>query len=191
MKALAGDPIAAERDRGDSTLAIANAAERALGDDPAALRAAIVKAGAQTPPTLLLKIVERVREREGAEPSARRGDWQLARAAAHQALAERGSRIALYDLRESLEHAKSPLPAAFLAPLALIGDVTCLEAISAAHATATDVWMRERLAQMFYTIVERERVTKKRAAAIWAGGAIRPRRAGRAGGAGRKRKAGR
>src|SRR5262249_16685889 len=118
------------------------------------------------------------------EPPARRCDWQLARAAAHQALAERGDRIALYDLRESLERAKSPLPAAFLAPLALIGDVTCLEAISAAHADASDVWMREGLAQLFYTIVDRERVTKKRAAAIWAGGAIRAPRAGGAGTAG-------
>lgn len=185
MKSLAADPIAADRERGGSSLTIANAAERALGDDPAVLRAAIAKADAQTPPTLLLRIVERVREREGAEPPARRGDWQLVRAAAHQALAERGSRIALYDLRESLERATSPLPAAFLAPLALIGDATCLEAISAAHAHATDAWMRERLAQLFYTIVGRERVTKKRAAAIWAGGAIRARRARTAGKAGR------
>ena len=42
----------------------------------------------------LLKIVERVREREGSPAAGRRGDeWTAVRAAAHVALAERGSRL--------------------------------------------------------------------------------------------------
>jgi len=147
----------------DPTAVIADAAERALPDDPNALRAALGQAGDASPLTLLLRIVERVREREGAEPAARRDEWRLARAAAHQALAVRGSRLALYDLRETLETAKGRLPVEFLAPLALIGDASCLEAIAAAHAAARDAWWRQHLADAFYTIVARERLTSRSA----------------------------
>jgi hypothetical protein len=82
------------------------------------------------------------------------------------ALAQRGSRLALYDLRESLETAKGPLPVEFLAALTLIGDATCLEAIAAAHARAKakDAWWREHLARAFRDIVGRERLTKRHAA---------------------------
>ena len=147
----------------DPTAVIADAAERALPDDPNALRAALGQAGDASPLTLLLRIVERVRDREGAEPAARRDEWRLARAAAHQALAVRGSRLALYDLRETLETAKGRLPVEFLAPLALIGDASCLEAIAAAHAAARDAWWRQHLADAFYTIVAREKLTARSA----------------------------
>ena len=40
---------------------------------------------------LMLKIVERVREREGSEPARVREQWRMARAAAHVALASRES----------------------------------------------------------------------------------------------------
>ncbi len=131
----------------DPTAVIADAAERALPDDPHSLRAALGHAGDAIPLPLLVRIVERVREREGAEPAALRDQWRLARASAHQALAIRGSRLALYDLRETLETAKGRLPVEFLAPLALIGDASCLEAIAAA----------------FYTIVAREKLTQRHA----------------------------
>jgi hypothetical protein len=162
---------------------IADAAEGALPDDPTALRAALGQAGDASPPPLLLRIIERVREREGAEPAARRDEWRLARAAAHQALAVRGSRIALYDLRETVETAKGRLPVEFLAPLALIGDASCLEAIAAAHAAARDAWWRQHLADAFYAIVARERLTARsavlrRIAKRW------PKWAGKPGGAG-------
>ena len=58
----------------------------------------------------------------------------------HVALAARGSRIALYDLRESLEAAapatsfSGPLPVDFLAALSTAGDASCLEAVTAAYA---------------------------------------------------------
>ena len=55
----------------------------------------------------------------------------------HVALPARGSRIALYDLRESLEAATpaaSPLPVEFLAALSTAGDASCLEAVAAAYA---------------------------------------------------------
>ena len=71
-----------------------------------------------------------MREREGVGAGGRRGDeWTTARAAAHVALAQRGSRLALYDLRESLERA-APLPVEFLTALSLIGDASCLEPIA-------------------------------------------------------------
>jgi HEAT repeat protein len=165
---------AAARTPDDPVALITSAAERGLPDDPGALRAALGQAGDRIRLPLLLRIVERVREREGAEPAARRDEWRLARAAAHQALASRGSRLALYDLRETLESAKGRLPVEFLAPLALIGDRTCLEAIAAAHAAARDAWWRQHLADAFYTIVVREQLTArspilKRVAKKWPG----------------------
>jgi hypothetical protein len=112
----------------------------------------------------LQKVVERVREREGAEPAAVRDQWRLTRAAAHVALGHRGSRLALYDLRESFESAKAPLPVEFLTALSLVGDGSCVEAIAAAHARAKDAWWREHLARVFRDIVARERLTRRHGA---------------------------
>ena len=147
---------------------LARAADEALPDDPDALRLAIVQAGAIVPLPRLLKIVERVREREGegegSPTPGRRGDhWATARAAAHLALAARGSRIAVYDLRESLEQAPAPLPVEFLTALSLIGDASCLEAIAGAHAKSRDAWWRDHLADAFRTIAAREKITRRHA----------------------------
>jgi hypothetical protein len=138
------------------------AADGRLGDDPAAIRVAIHNAGATIALPTLQRVVERIREREGAEPT-RAAEWQLARAAAHQALADRGSRLALYDLRESLDRAAGRLAVEFLAPLNAIGDASCLEAIAAAHAAAIDAWWRQQLTRTFFLIVERERLTQRHA----------------------------
>jgi hypothetical protein len=149
----------------DLTAEIARAASGTLPDDPAALRHALNLAGAAVPLGALQKVVDRVREREGSEPAAARDQWRLTRAAAHVCLAHRGSRLALYDLRESLETAtKGPLPVEFLAAIALIGDASCVEAIAAAHARAKDAWWREQLARVFREVVTRERLTKRHAA---------------------------
>ena len=72
--------------------------------------------------------------------------------------------MALYDLRESLEAARGPLPVEFLAAISLIGDASCVEAIAGAHAKAKDAWWRRHLAQAFREIVARERLTKRHAA---------------------------
>jgi hypothetical protein len=122
-----------------------------------------------------------------------------ARAAAHLALAERGSRLALYDLRESL-NGTARLPVEFVAALSLVGDAGCLEAIAGAYARASeagrarDDWWRQHLAGAFVTIARREKVTKRHAAMkkiekrwksalteLWAGGAGRPGEPGRPG----------
>jgi hypothetical protein len=155
--ALAG---ATER---DPAAALAAAADGELPDDPHVLRDTIAQAGADAALPVLLRVVEAVRAREGAESAPTRAGWTAARAAAHLALAGRGSRIALYDLRESLESADARLPVELLAALTMVGDATCLEAIAAAYARTRDAWWREHLAAAFQAIVQREGLTRRHA----------------------------
>ena len=154
----------APRDPEDPAAVVTNAADGALPDDPATLRRALKLSERTVPLPALVRVVDRVREREGSEAASVRDQWRLTRAAAHVALAQRGSRLALYDLRESLETAKRPLPVEFLAALTLIGDATCLAPIAEAHAKAKDAWWRDHLARAFRDIVDRERLTKRHAA---------------------------
>ena len=176
LASLAGDPnatIRAEagldgrdaRGAADPDALVAQAGETGLPEDPAGLRQALSLSGASVPLPVLLRVVERVREREGSEPAAVRDQWRLTRAAAHVALANRGSRLALYDLRESLETAKGPLPVEFLAALARVGDTSSLEALAGAHAKAKarDAWWRDQLARVFREIVAREKLTRRHA----------------------------
>ena len=139
------------------------AAEIGLEDDPTTLRQAIVHGGAMIALALVHRIIERVREREASEPAGRRPEWLRARAAAHVVLANRRSRLALYDLRESLKATAAPLPVEFLTALSLVGDASCLEAIAAAHQRSHDDWWRQRLSDSFHSIVERERITHRHA----------------------------
>jgi hypothetical protein len=90
------------------------------------------------------------------------------RGAVHLALARRGSRVALYDLRESIEHAEEPLPADFLEALALVGDAASLEPVAAAFVQSSamsgaDGW-RRGVAKTFQAIVVREGITPRSAA---------------------------
>ena len=145
------------------------AAEGRTLDDPAAVRDAVIKAGDKVPLPLLRALVDRVREHEASEPPARRAQWIVVRAAAHAALARRGSRLALYDVREALETASGPLPVEFLTALSALGDVSCLEAIAAAFSRTTlvgpagDDWWRRHLLGAFRAIVKRERLTHRHA----------------------------
>ena len=148
---------------GDPGSVLALAADGEMPEDPATLRHALAISAESLSLPLMLKIVERVREREGSEPARVREQWRMARAAAHVALARRGSRLAVYDLRESLETAKGSLPAEFLAAMTLVGDATCLEAIAGAHAKSKDSWWRQHLADAFTAIVKRERLTRRHA----------------------------
>jgi hypothetical protein len=188
MTALASDPDAAIRaavpptssakrrrkpaDASDTPSAdqrIVRAAEDVLPDDPRELRELLLAGGESAPLPILLRIVERVREREGAEPASRAREWAGARAAAHVALANRNSRLALYDLRESLERAAAPLPVEFLAALEIIGDASCLESIAAACARTGTArkgehdWWRDHLARAFQLIAKREKITRRHA----------------------------
>jgi HEAT repeat protein len=139
-----------------------------IPDDPGGLRAAVIALGADVPLPTLHRLVEITRGAEAAEASAdRQGPWNAARAAVHRALAARGSRVALYDLRETVEGASGPIAVEFVSALEEIGDVSCLESIAAAHARAaatpgTD-WWRQHLVAAFHAIAAREGVTRRHA----------------------------
>ena len=135
-------------------------------DDPEKLRRELSMRRAAPTVAELQGLIDRIRAREESETGPQRDAWRRARGAAHVALARRGSRLALYDLRESLERAKTPLPVEFMAALSLAGDATCLEAIAAAHTHAVgpeNEWWRDHLADAFRAIVQRERLTGRHA----------------------------
>ena len=131
------------------------------------LRQAIAQASEALSLPLLHQLVERIRDREAGESTAARAEWMAARAAAHVALASRGSRLALYDIRETLETATGPLPVEFLSALTAVGDVSCLEPIAAAFDRAgasggtREDWWHRHLASAFRVIVARERLTRR------------------------------
>jgi HEAT repeat protein len=147
-----------------------------LPGDPADLRRMLGRSGGQMSIVDLHRIVTAVRGCE-AKDVARRAEWMTARAVAHQILAGRGSRVALYDLRETLEGADGPLPVEFLAAVEAVGDVECAAAMAGTYARAcaasgaSDWWARH-LATAFRAIVRRERITRRdpalqRAARRW------------------------
>ncbi len=153
------------------------AAGGALPDRADAVRQWLEAAGADTPLATLHGLVQRVRnrERDTGDP-VRRREWMTARAAAHQVLAARGSTVALYDLRETIEGGEQA-PVEMLAALGAIGDRTCLEPVAAAYARAgedgagqagapdrgaTD-WWRAHLATVFRAIAAREKLNERHA----------------------------
>ncbi len=141
------------------------ALEGRLPDDPAAFRELLHARAPAAAVTELRKLIDAVRAREkSAADAARPAAWRSVRGTLHQALALRGSRVALYDLRETLEDAAEPLPVSFLAALHVIGDTSCLPALAAAHARAdeTGSW-RGQVRDAFRAIVKREKITRRHA----------------------------
>ena len=145
-------------------------------DDPAALGAWLAEHGATAPLSALYAAVTGAREREQADSLARRRDeWARMRGAAHLALANRGSRVAVYDLRESFDRAQTPLPADFLAAAARVADESCLEPMARAWSVSKgEPWWRSRLMESAYDIVSRLKLTGrsatlKRLRAKWPG----------------------
>lgn len=133
--------------------------------DPTAARDWIT-AHAEAPLSELHDAIAIVRECERTESVARRKqEWIVARGTAHALLARRGSRVALYDLRESFDAAQEPLPLDFLTAVTAIGDATCLEPMARAWAAApaTEKWWRERLTEAAKEIMERTRVSGRSA----------------------------
>jgi HEAT repeat protein len=139
-----------------------DAIEGKLPATPAVLRDLVQTRGASSALATLQKMIDTVRTKEGTVPAVRRAEWQTVRGALHQSLALRGSRIAVYDLRESLEDAKGTLPASFLAALHVVGDLSCLEPLAAAYAQkGADPRWRTQLAAAFRAIATRERITRR------------------------------
>jgi hypothetical protein len=143
---------------------LVRAVDGRLPADGEMVRRALARGGDVLTLPNVLTLIERLRDHERAQPAADRGQWQTARAAAHLALARRGSRIALYDLRETIEHAREPVAMEFLAALDTLGDASCVEAVAKAYGATKDAWWQGHLARTFRTIVRREALTRRHAA---------------------------
>ena len=151
---------------------------------PGAAHQLISAQATSAPLTALRRLVDHLRAEERAESDrARRVEWTIARGALHQALAGRGSRVALYDLRETIETADGPLPGTFLAAVSAIGDASCLDGLAAAYARSAEPepegpgWWRERVRESFREIVRRKRLSVqhpalRKIAARWPGAAV-------------------
>jgi hypothetical protein len=127
------------------------------------IRQVVARDGAGLPLPVLHRTIERLRALEaGAVPGAAR-DWLAVRGVVHQVLADRGSRVALYDLRESLERNAASLTVHMLAALGGLGDASCLEPVATAWAHTPDPWLKGQLRDVFATIAEREGITRRHA----------------------------
>jgi hypothetical protein len=182
-KRLTRDPSAAVRrlagsppDAPDTPLAPLDPAalleSAANGDvaDPAVLAAAVAAAGPRVPLTILHRLVELARAHEARQTTdADRREWLLARAAMHAALSERRSRVALYDVVETVARAAGPLPAPFATALERVGDAACLEVIATALSRAAagpasqEQQWRDQLLSAGRAILDRERLTRRHA----------------------------
>lgn len=171
--ALAADPDAEVKSRAGAPAppqehsAWRDAVAGRLPAIPEALRSALAAVRSSAKLTDLQRVVDVVRAQEQRETDrARREEWRAVRGAVHQALAARNSRLALYDLRDSVLDADR-LPVTFLAALEEIGDATCLEPLAAAYdasSRSSDTWWREHVATAFRAIVQREGLTRRHAA---------------------------
>jgi hypothetical protein len=160
--ALPSDPV-----HGELEAVWRDATEGRLPADPAILKDAIGAHAATAPLGILQRMVDscRARQNDSAADGDRAG-WLAVRGALHQALALRGSRVALYDLRETLEQANGPLPTTFVTAVHAIGDESCLEGIAMAWSAGRDspgrAW-RHQLQAAFEAIAKREKLTKRNA----------------------------
>jgi len=139
--------------------------ERGLPDDPALLAAVVREEADETRLAVLRRLVDAIRAKEQQRGEEARGRWMAVRGQVHQHLAARGSRIAMYDLRETLERLRGPVPVGFLAAAAAIGDAGCLEPIARAwlKAPGQERWWRDHLAEAFGAIVRREGISRRHA----------------------------
>jgi len=145
-------------------------------DDPADAREWLAS-HQDAPLSDLHELIVRARDAAQQEPSSLRSrEWLAARAAAHALLARRGSRVALYDLRETLDASTGPLPLDFLAAVTMVGDASCLEPMARAWAASPveEAWWRDRLADTAAEVMHRTRLSGrssvvKRIRMKWAG----------------------
>lgn len=135
-----------------------------LPADPEVVAAVAREDGDRAPLTTLKRAIEAVRARqEQAANETERERWAVVRGVLHQHLAARGSRLALYDLREALERATALLPVGFLSAAAVVGDTACLTPLARAwvESAPEERWWRDHLAEAFGAIVTREALTRR------------------------------
>lgn len=130
-------------------------------DDPVAAREWVEAHGRGATLSQLHDAIKAFREREeSVETRRRRDEWLRARGVAHHALADRASRLALYDIREAFSAAQTPLPTEFLAAITAVGDAQCLEPLARAwSASARGTRWRGQLADAARQIVRRLKLT--------------------------------
>ncbi len=144
-------------------------------DDPLAAREWIDAYGDKASLATLHDAIKAFLESENRVDSSRGRDaWRKARGAAHRMLAARGSRLALYDVRETIGAAQSPLPAGFLEAIERVGDASCLEPLARAWSATRDAAWRARLSEAARRIVTRAKLGGRSAVvkgirANWAG----------------------
>ncbi|MDQ3347085.1 MAG: hypothetical protein M3545_03880 [Acidobacteriota bacterium] len=166
-EALSAGAHAAPGERAAADAVWQDALEGRLPDNPALLRDVARTRAPVAPLGALQKMIELVRVREGSIGAGpRRDEWRGARGALHQTLALRGSRVAVYDLRETIEEARGPLPVSFLAALHVVGDESCVESLAGAYARtpADEARWRHQLGAAFRAIARREKITRRHAA---------------------------
>lgn len=149
----------------DPVAEIEEASDGWLPRDPHAVLQLVARGAADAGLSTLHRMIERVRSKESEGRKSRRREWLAVRGALHLSLARRGSRVALYDLREAVEQASEPLPPDFLEAARLVGDVSALEPLAAAYVHSetmadAEAW-RKTLAETFRTIVAREGITRR------------------------------
>lgn len=134
-------------------------------DDPLTARDWLAADGPAAPLSTVHDLIVRLRERERAEADASlRQAWQVSRGAAHALLAQRGSRVALYDLRETFDAAADPLPLDFLTAVSAIGDASCLEPMAQAWSVADrGSWWHNRLADTAGHLMRQAGLTGRKA----------------------------
>ncbi len=119
--------------------------------------AALARRGATAIPALQRALERLGPLRRGADAASLR-----ARAALHEALAALDSRVALYDLRETIEAHPGAVMPALLRAASRVGDASVAPAL--ARAVAEDTALLDGCAAALAAIVARERLRKTSAA---------------------------
>lgn len=145
-------------------------------EDPTTLRDWVARHEHTASLLELHEALVRARERERLAPHEDEARaWTGVRGALHVALAQRSSRVALYDLREAFDRAPAPLPLDFVIAVNRIGDASCLESLARAWATSqAEPWWRTRLAESAADLARRlhlsgRHATMRRVRAKWPG----------------------
>lgn len=128
-------------------------------DDPIAAREWIEAHGGKATLAALHDAIKAFRESERRASSNRqRDEWMKVRGVAHRMLADRGSRLALYDARETFSSAQSPLPPGFLEAIGQVGDASCLEPLARAWSATREARWRAQLSETARQIVVRSKL---------------------------------
>jgi hypothetical protein len=134
------------------------------GRDPLSVRRLLGDAAGQATLATLHRLVLALgHQARTAASEAERAGWSLALGAAHAALAARGSRLALVDLRDALERTPPERLGELVDAAAAIGDAACLAPLAAAWTDAGDGPTRPRLVTAMAAIAARHGLTRRHA----------------------------